>query len=467
MPRAVLGIAFALVASLAALLGLLAGGGGAPGTRLPSARAAPSPSSFADVVERVNPGVVSIVVRPARAERAEETEVPDFGEPRRGEGSGFVVDPRGYILTNHHVVPGGARIRVRLADKRELAAALVGSDPSTDLALLKVDAQELPTVPLGDSDRLRVGEWVAAIGNPYRFDHSVTVGVVSSKGRKIWDASFDAYIQTDAAINPGNSGGPLINEAGEAVGISSAVSREGQGIGFAVPINVARGILEQLRTRGRVSRGYLGIQLQELDPDLRRMLGYDRPGGALVLDVVKDGAGEEAGVERYDVVMRIGGEPVADGDELVREISRRAPGSRVSLDVFRGGRELALSAQLVERRSPQVARREEGPQGEQPAAGDALGLDVVELSAKLRGDMAIAEDRLGVVVREVASPATGGDALRHGDIIVEVNRRPTPDKAAYQRALGGLAPGQPAFVLAYRPRSASLFLAKLEVEQAR
>jgi serine protease Do len=408
------------------------------------------------------------VVRQERSERAEgdADDVPGFG-PRRGEGSGFVVDPRGYILTNHHVVPGASRIRVRLADKRELTAVLVGSDPSTDLALLKVDAQDLPAVPLGDSDRLRVGEWVCAIGNPYRFDHSVTVGVVSSKGRKIWDASFDSYIQTDAAINPGNSGGPLINGAGEAVGISSAVSREGQGIGFAIPINVARGILEQLRTRGHVSRGYLGIQLEELDPDLRRMLGYERPGGALVLDVISGGAGEEAGIERYDVVTRIGGEPVADGDELVRSISGRAPGSTVSLEVFRGGRELALTAQLVERRGPQTARREEGPAGEQPAGGDALGLDVVELSPKLRGDLALGEDRLGVVVRDVASTAAGGDALTHGDIIVEVNRRPTPDKAAYERALGGLAPGQPAFVLAYRPRSSSLFLAKLEVEQGR
>ena len=240
---------------------------------------APGHVSFADVVQRVNPAVVNISVIegageddeevPEEEEEPEETDEPLPPGPRRGEGSGFIVDAAGYILTNHHVVASPEKIRVRLADKRELAATLVGSDPSTDLALLKVKAGGLPVVPLGDSDRLRVGEWVAAIGNPYRFDHSVTVGVVSSKGRKIYDPSFDAYIQTDAAINPGNSGGPLINAAGEAVGINSAVSVQGQGIGFAIPINVAREILEQLRTRGHVSRGYLGSSSRRWTPTSR------------------------------------------------------------------------------------------------------------------------------------------------------------------------------------------------------
>jgi len=469
MSRAVLGICFVFAASLGALLGLLAAtgpSGPASGTTLGADH---GPPSFADVVERVNPGVVSIVVRQERGggDAAGLEELPGFGGPRRGEGSGFVVDPHGYILTNHHVVPGPARIRVRLADKRELPALLVGADPSTDLALLKVEADDLPAVPLGDSDRLRVGEWVCAIGNPYRFDHSVTVGVVSSKGRKIWDASFDAYIQTDAAINPGNSGGPLINAAGEAVGISSAVSREGQGIGFAIPSNVARSILEQLRTRGRVTRGYLGVQLHELDPDLRRMLGYELPGGALVLDVLAGGAGEDAGLERYDVITRIAGVKIEDGDQLVRIISARAPGSRVALSVFRKGRELDLEARLAERALSRSVRTPAVAPGPRPASGDALGLDVVELSRKLREDLSIADDHVGVVVREVASLSPGTEALAHGDLIVDVNRRRTPDKAAYERALGALPPGQPAFVLVYRPRSSSLFLVKLEVERAR
>ena len=206
---------------------------------------------------QVNPAVVHVDVIEDATENPHEgvVDAPALDLPRRGEGSGFIVDPNGYILTNHHLVPGPGRIRVRLADRRELPARLVGSDPSTDLALLKLEARGLPIVRLGDSDRLRVGDWVCAIGNPLEFDHTVTVGVVSSLGRKIWNQSFDAYIQTDAAINPGNSGGPLVNRHGEAVGISAAVSSDAQGIGFAVPINVARAVLEPAaRPRPRRAR---------------------------------------------------------------------------------------------------------------------------------------------------------------------------------------------------------------------
>ena len=256
MSRTVHGLSLGLVAGLAALLGLLAGGGGSVPPEPPKEESVVRlGGSFADVIDHVNPAVVHVTV-------VENTgrDVVERDAPRRGEGSGFIVDPDGYILTNHHVVATPARIRVRLADKRELPAVLVGSDPNTDLALIKVSApQPLPVVPLGDSDKLRVGDWVFAIGNPYRLEHSVTAGVVSSKGRKIYDASFDSYIQTDAAINPGNSGGPLVNTSGEAVGINSAVSTQGQGIGFAVPINVAREILDQLRSHGRVTLSLIHI----------------------------------------------------------------------------------------------------------------------------------------------------------------------------------------------------------------
>ncbi len=224
----------------------------------------------------MNPAVVHVdVIEDAREDPHEGIlDAPALDLPRRGEGSGFVVDPDGYILTNHHLVPGPGRIRVRFADKRELPARRVGSDPNTDLALLKVEARGLPTVRLGDSDRLRIGDWVCAIGNPLEFDHTVTVGVVSSKGRKIFNQSFDAYIQTDAAINPGNSGGPLVNLEGEAVGINAAVSSEAEGIGFAVPVNVARAVLAQLRDHGRVQRGYLGHPAPRARP---RPRAHDRP----------------------------------------------------------------------------------------------------------------------------------------------------------------------------------------------
>jgi serine protease Do len=464
MPRAVLALAFALVAAIAASLGMLAAGGGviAP-ARSAAVTATPSPPlSFADVVARTNAAVVNITVLEDAPRRAAHG--MGAGGPRRGEGSGFVVDPKGYILTNHHVVTGAhARIRVRFADRRELTARLVGSDPSTDLALLKVDADSLPAVPLGDSDRLRVGDWVCAIGNPYRFDHSVTVGVVSSKGRKIYDASFDAYIQTDAAINPGNSGGPLINAAGEAVGINSAVSVQGQGIGFAIPINAARDIMEELRTRGHVTRGYLGVQLHEMDEDLQKLIGAPEARGAVVLDVQQGGAGEAAGLKRYDLITRVGGQAVNDGDELVRVISARPPGSQVALTVFRDRREIELSAQLGERSASEADESGDDDDDDEVEEGDALGLLINELSPEMKEELALPGDRTGVVVRDVPGWAPGSETLAHGDIVVEVNRRPTRDLQAYRRAVASLKPGDVAWLYVYRPRRGSSFLAKVEV----
>jgi serine protease Do len=474
MSRPILLLSFALVATVFGLLGLVAGGG-SPATAVAPLRRevfGPAHPSFADVVQRVNPAVVNITVIEGAGEEdeeepEEETDEPVAPGPRRGEGSGFIVDAEGYILTNHHVVASPERIRVRLADKRELAASLVGSDPSTDLALLKVNAGGLPVVPLGDSDRLRVGEWVAAIGNPYRFDHSVTVGVVSSKGRKIYDASFDAYIQTDAAINPGNSGGPLVNAAGEAVGINSAVSVQGQGIGFAIPINVAREILDQLRTRGHVSRGYLGIQPQDVDPDLQKLVHLEEPRGAMVVDVLEGSAGEKAGLKRYDVITGVSGQPIEDGDHLVRVISTRPPGSDVVLSVVRDGRPLQLTARLTERAG--LVRPSAAPDVADDAVGDgdALGLLVAEPGPDALGPFAIPEDRVGVVVREVLGLSPGSEALAEGDLVVEVNRRPTRDLASYRRAVDALRPGEAAWLFVYRPRARAAFLAKLEVEDVR
>jgi serine protease Do len=465
MGRAPLGIVLGFVGSVGLTLGFVAGGGGVVGApRAPFGFGGPS-ASFADIVERVNPAVVHVdVIETARHNPHEGIEeAPELDLPRRGEGSGFIVDPRGYILTNHHLVPGPARIRVRLSDKRELPARLVGSDASTDLALLKVEADGLPTAPLGDSDRLRVGDWVCAIGNPLHFDRTVTVGVVSSKGRKIFDESFDSYIQTDAAINPGNSGGPLLNLAGEVVGINAAVSSEGQGIGFAVPINVARAILDQLRETGRVSRGYLGIQLQELEPGLQELIGLSEARGAMVLDVFAGGAGEAAGLERYDVIVAVSGQPIQDGDQLVRTIAALRPGSDVVLGVVRDGAPLSVRARLAERaEDDDDAAAHPVPTPTPRAPGDALGLVVAEPSPRVRATLQ--RGRVGVVVREIVGIDPGIDALAEGDVIVEVNRRPTPDLESYRRVLEGLAPGESAWLFVQRPRPSQAFLAKVEVE---
>jgi serine protease Do len=302
-------------------------------------------------------------------------------------------------------------------------------------------------------------------GNPLHFDHTVTVGVVSSKGRKIFNASFDAYIQTDAAINPGNSGGPLINVSGEAVGINAAVSSEGQGIGFAVPINLARAVLDQLRTSGHVSRGYLGIQLHELDPDLQKLLGLKEPRGALVLEVVPGSAGQTAGLRRYDVVTGVSGQPVEDGDQLVRTIAGLKPGSPVTLSVFRDGKTLSLEAKLTER-APEDAAPPPRPAADSVSVkGDALGLVVGDLGPKAKKDLPV--DKVGALVKDVLGVDPGTDALDQGDIIVEVNRKATPNAAAYKRVVATLSSGETAWLYVYRPRPPGSFLTKIEVEDVR
>jgi serine protease Do len=471
MTRVASVLGLVLAAFAAATLGFLAGGGGKVAAPPAPPGFGGAPPSFAEVVARVNPAVVHVDVIEDGRENPHEgvLDAPALDLPRRGEGSGFVVDPDGYILTNHHLVPGPGRIRVRLADRRELAARRVGSDPSTDLALIKVEARGLATVRLGDSDRLRVGDWVCAIGNPLEFDHTVTVGVVSSKGRKIWNQSFDAYIQTDAAINPGNSGGPLVNTAGEAVGINAAVSSEAQGIGFAVPVNIARAVLGQLRDQGRVQRGYLGIELHELDPDLARMIGLGEPRGALVVDVREGEPAAKAGLRRWDVITEVSGEAIADGDALVRTVSGLRPGTEVTLGIVRDGRPATVAARLSER-GLEPEEREEDADGATPAAtpsrkGDALGLAVAGLSAATRAELRVPRDRAGVVIQEVLGADPGTDALEEGDLVVEVNRKPTPDLASYRRVLGDFRPGEPAWLYVFRPRERRAFLTRIEVEK--
>jgi serine protease Do len=465
MTRTATGLSLVLVAIVSGLLGLAVGGGRIGRSATATAGAAAWPS-FADVVARVNPAVVHIAVAEGAPDlNTELGRLPGWDGPRRGEGSGFVIDPTGYVVTNQHVVANSSRIRVRFADKRDLPARLVGADPNTDLALLKVDGASLPSIPLGKSSALRVGDPVCAIGNPYRFDHSVTVGVVSSLSRKIWDASFDAYIQTDAAINPGNSGGPLLNAAGEVIGINSAMIASGQGIGFAIPIDVAADVIDQLKNRGRVSRGFLGISLQAMEPGLQKLVGLSESKGAIVLDVLPGSAGAAAGLRRYDVITGVSGERVDDDDKLVRLIAARPPGSAVTLAVFREGRPLSLEARLDERaqESPAGADHPE-PAGKQGRAGDVLGLEVVSLGATMRGELGIPAGREGVVVKDVLTLAPGGEALNHGDIVVEVNRKRTPDMHAYEHVLSGLRPGDVAWLYVYRPRPSESFLVRLDVE---
>src|SRR5881396_3322176 len=321
-------VTLALTAIVSFLVGAIVAGGTNKSTitagtapRTPSMRpvvhtGAASPTSalvnFADVVERINPAVVNIDATARgretrrrgriRIDPSDPFDGPDGGgrgdTPRRGAGSGFIIDADGSILTNNHVIDRAERITVKLSDGRTLRARVIGSDPDTDIALIKVDGQQgLPVAPLGDSSKLRMGEWVVAIGDPIGYEHSVTVGVVSYIGRKLFDASLDSYIQTDAAINFGNSGGPLINGRGEVIGINAAISSRASSIGFAVPINGARAILPQLRSKGRVARGYIGVGLHDIDPDLARSLKLGVRHGALVQDVNTGSPGDRAGLK--------------------------------------------------------------------------------------------------------------------------------------------------------------------------
>src|SRR5689334_6391033 len=376
-------VTLALTATVAFLVGAIVAGGltrpsidaGTP-AKAAATRTAPRPAAassafvpavnFADIVERINPAVVNIDATargPEGRRRRGRTSIPDppdgpfeFGPrndrdgPHRGAGTGFIIDADGSILTNNHVIDRAERIVVKLSDGRTFRARTIGADPDTDIALIKIDGQSgLPVAPLGDSASLRMGEWVCAIGNPLGYEHSVTVGVVSFLGRKLFDASLDNYIQTDAAINFGNSGGPLINSRGEVIGINAAISSRASSIGFAVPINGATAILPQLRARGRVSRGYIGVGLRDIDPDLQQSLHLTIARGALVQDVSDDSPGARAGLKPYDTIVAIDDHDIRNDDELIREIAGKSPGTAARLRIVRDGREQAMTVKLAER----------------------------------------------------------------------------------------------------------------------
>jgi serine protease Do len=429
--------------------------------------------NFADVAERMNPAVVNIDATSRRRTRPQSNGRPGRPElfedpfdnrrfrdaPRRGAGTGFLIDADGYILTNHHVVDGADRITVKLTDGRSLRAEVIGSDPDTDIALIKVEAEKkFPHAVLGDSNDLRVGEWVCAIGNPLAYEHTVTVGVVSFIGRKLFDMSLDNYIQTDAAINFGNSGGPLINARGEVIGINSAVSRQASSIGFAIPINQAKLILPQLKDRGHVQRGYIGVALRDVDPDLQAPLGLPQTSGALVQDVTAGSPAERAGLKPYDLITSVDAQDVATNDALIREISARAPGSTAKLEVIRDGRPREVIVKLAERRAardaadrPEPARNSDRLQPDSIGPGD-LGVTVIEIDARNAHRFDIPQGMTGLLVQRVEAMSAAQDAgIERGHIILEINRDPVDSVAKLRRAVERTRPGSALAVLIYIP----------------
>ena len=408
-----------------------------------------APGSFADLAERVSPAVVNIQTSrtlepgPQFRHPLEEFFGPPFEEffrqPRNvpSLGTGFLISPDGYIVTNNHVIEDVDKIEVHFKNGTVREASIVGRDPETDIALIRVDSAEggdLPFLALGDSDSVRPGDWVVAVGNPFGLEHTVTAGIVSAKHRRInadpGPRRFDDFIQTDAAINPGNSGGPLIDLRGEVIGINTAINPRANTIGFAVPVNMAKGILPQLRSTGRVSRGWLGVYIQAIDEDTAELLGLDSKKGALVSKVDPRGPAADAGVQQGDVIVEFNGETVGEMDELPKLVASAPVGTKARLKVLRKGKEKSLTVELGElEATAQVA------QVEPETKPGAYGLQVRTVTPEIAQELGLDEPE-GVVVGTVepGSPAEKA-GLRRGDVILEVNQESIDDAAEFREAL--------------------------------
>ena len=375
-------------------------------------------------------------------------------------GSGFIVSADGYILTNAHVVMDADEIIVRLHDRRELTAEVVGTDEQTDIALLKIEANNLPTVKLGSTKDLRVGEWVMAIGNPFGFDHTVTAGIVSAKGRNFRNENYVPFIQTDVAINPGNSGGPLFNTKGEVVGINSRISSEPgrrsyAGLSFAIPAEVAKDVMLQLKTHGQVSRGWLGVLIQDVTPDLSRSFGLDRPKGALVAKVIEGSPAESSGVQVGDVILKFNGDNIRTSAELPPLVGSLRAGQVVKLEVMREGRKQILRIKIGE------LPKEIASTGGVIAPSDgstkvaALGVKVRNLSTEDKQQSGVA---YGVVVVDVTGPPAQEVGLREDDIIQMIDNRKIGDMNDLLKVVERLDAGRSVAILVHR-ESGPVFLA--------
>ncbi|MCC7007301.1 MAG: trypsin-like peptidase domain-containing protein [Acidobacteria bacterium] len=376
-------------------------------------------------------------------------------QPREGSGSGFIIDPAGFVLTNYHVVTGADRVTVTLSDGRPFKADLIGVDPALDIALLQIHTgDKLPAAPLGDSDALRVGEWVCAIGNPLGvYVHSVTVGVVSFLGRKLFDPGLDAFIQTDAAISFGNSGGPLINARGEVVGITTAVSAQASSIGFAIPITQVIAVLPQLHATGMVARGFLGVGLTTVTPELRRALRLAPSQGAVVQDVSPDSPPDAAGLRAYDVIVGVDGQVIRSDEDLIRYVSSRPPGTLAALDVWRDGQTRTVHVKLRDRPLPPAVQRRTPPDADiRPVVQDKtpLGMKVRELDEATAARLRIPDQIEGVLIAEVdpAGPAKLAQ-LKANQVVVELNRQRVGSVREYVSAVSHLTRGDVAALLIY------------------
>ncbi len=423
--------------------------------------------SFAPLVERFKPAVVNISITNVVRQREfffpspfgeqgdpfEEFFKRFFGEApfkefkRRGLGSGFIISKEGYIVTNNHVVAKAEDIEVILEGGKSYKADVVGKDPKTDLALLKIEPQEdLPLVKLGTSDNLKIGDWVVAIGNPFGLGHTVTAGIVSAKGRILGLGAYADFIQTVAAINPGNSGGPLFNLQGEVVGVNTAIIAQGQGIGFAIPIDLAKEIIKQLRDTGKVVRGWLGVLVQQITPEIAKSLGLKEGRGALVSDVTPGGPAEKAGIKRGDIIIEFNGREIQEMPELPRVVAATPPGTDVRLQILRNGEEKTIKTRVGE--LPEDIAR--GGRGSVKEVERKLGLIVQDINPRIAKRFGIEEEG-GVIITSVERGSVADEAgLRSGDLILEINKREIRDLNDYREVVDSLEEGKNALFLVKR-----------------
>jgi len=436
---------------------------------------------FTSLVEEAAPAVVNISSTQKAPSRAMQ-QMPDLDDlppifrdfferglprtpqPRQREaqslGSGFIISADGYILTNNHVVADATEIIVRLSDRSEVKAELVGTDPRSDVALLKVDGKNLPTVRLGKSDELKVGEWVLAIGSPFGFDHSVTAGIVSAKGRSLPNESYVPFIQTDVAINPGNSGGPLFNLKGEVVGINSQIfTRSGgfMGLSFAIPIDVALNVSKQLKVSGKVSRGWLGVMVQEVNRDLAESFGLDKPSGALVVDVQEGSPAAKGGVQVGDIILELNRQNIESSSDLPHRVGILNPGDKAQLSIVREGKRTILNIRIGELPSEGNELLAKGGKGNE-RSNNRLGVTVAELSSEQRKSMDIAG---GVLVREVTGEPAAAIGLRPSDIITHLNNRLIDNTATFSKIASELPDGRSVSMRVLRQGRASFITFRL------
>jgi len=454
------GIVPALAAGLVGLPAPAAAQAGA--AQAPVAQGRAGLPDFTDVYDRQGPAVVAIDVtqrqkRQRPFELSEDDPFYEFfrrfgqvprprGAPERefeqqSVGSGFIISSDGYLITNAHVVEGADEVNVKLTDKREFKAKVVGSDKRTDVALLKIDAKDLPKVTIGDPEKLKVGEWVVAIGKPFGLENTMTAGIVSAKGRDLPQENLVPFIQTDAAVNPGNSGGPLFNMRGEVVGINSLIfSRTGayMGLSFAIPIDLAMNSVAQLKEKGRVTRGKIGVQITEVTRDTAESFGLAKPGGALVNSVEKGGPADKAGIEAGDIIIKVDGREVHSSSELPRIITVVRPGTKVTLTVWRKGgqRDLAVTVAELKEDQAQAAPRKGAPAPKEKAKPNRMGLVLSDLTDDQRKELDLKAG--GVLIEDVVGLVRGN--VQPGDVIVAiVSRGQTTDAKSADQVNGMLS----------------------------